>query len=163
MLHRTSEHAIISLRPNLMKAFLSGEKCVEIRRRPPSLPSGTFVWLYGKVPCGKVMAVARLHSVKVAETQEIWEEFAGCVGIEREEFDSYVGDLNHAAVLVFDVIYPLRNPIDLSDLRRLEPGFQPPQFFRKVRSEELLDRLVQSGTHYARASCVHGSKAPSKK
>ena len=158
MLHRTSEHAIISLRPSLIKAFLSGEKCVEIRRRAPSLPSGAFVWLYGKVPCGKVMAVARLHSVKVAETKEIWEEFSCCAGINWDEFDRYVGDLDRAAVLIFDVIYPLRNPVDLADLRQLEPGFQPPQFFRKIRSEELLNRLVQSGTDNARTSCGHSLK-----
>lgn len=155
MLHRTTEHAIISLRPNLIDAFLAGDKCVEIRRRAPSLATGTLVWLYGKVPCGKVMAVAKLDSVKVGKIAEIWKEFGDCVGIERAEFDDYVGDLDTAAVLIFDVIYPLERPIDLSELRRLEPGFHPPQFFRKVRSGDLLDWLVESPTRGARASCTH--------
>lgn len=155
MLRHTTEHVLISLKPNLIDAFLAGHKCVELRRRAPRLQAGTLVWFYGKVPCGRVMAVGRLQQVTVAPTVEIWRDFEPCIGISKSEFDAYLHGLSEAAVLSFASIEAVSCPADLEELRRIEPGFQPPQFFRRVKSVELVDRLMEGKREELRAGCVH--------
>lgn len=155
MLQRTTEHAIISLRPNLIDAFLAGEKCVELRRRAPKLVAGTLIWFYGKIPCGKVMAVGKLQCIAITPTDEIWRNYRKCIGIGKAEFDEYLGDLDEAAVLSFETIARITTPVGLSDLRQIESRFQPPQFFRMVRGGALLDRLMQSQPSEFRPVCSH--------
>lgn len=155
MLQQTSEHVLISLRPNLIDAFLTGEKCVELRRRAPKLRSGTLVWLYAKVPYGRVMAVAQLRDVKIESTAAIWENYETCIGISKGEFDKYLSGIDTAAVLSFDAITPVSRPADLRELRKIEPGFQPPQFFRRMHSSKLLDRLSDGNLLPPLPRCQH--------
>jgi predicted transcriptional regulator len=155
MLKRTTAHAMISLRPSLIDAFLSGEKCVELRRRAPSLEAGTMVWFYGKLPCGQVRAVGELRSVTVASPDEIWEDFGKCIGIGKIEFDSYLTDLRQAAILKFDTVRSVARPIYLAELRKIEPKFHPPQFFRNIRDGELLDKLNESELKSQASDCKH--------
>lgn len=155
MLQQTSDHVLISLRPNLIDAFLAGEKCVELRRRAPRLRPGTLVWFYAKVPYGRVMAVAKLRSVTVESTAVVWQNYNACMGISEAEFLSYVSDIETAAVLSFDSIIPVSHPADLQELRELEPGFQPPQFFRRIHSSKLLDRLSDGELLDPLPSCEH--------
>lgn len=155
MLKRTTANAMISLRPNLIDAFLSGEKCVELRRRTPSLETGTMVWFYGKVPCGQVRAVGELRSVTVASPDEIWENFGKCIGIGKIEFDSYLTGVGQAAVLTFETIRSVARPICLAELRKIEPKFHPPQFFRNIRHGELLEKLNESELKSQASNCKH--------
>lgn len=155
MLQQTSEHVLISLRPNLIDAFLAGEKCVELRRRAPKLRSGTLVWFYAKVPYGRVMAVAKLRDVTVQATDLVWETYKSCIGISKADFDAYVSDLETAAVLSFDAITPVSHPTYLQEMRELEPGFQPPQFFRRMQSSKLLDRLSDGNVLASLPGCKH--------
>lgn len=139
----------------MLDAFLSGEKCVELRRRAPKLQSGTLVWFYAKVPYGRVMAVAKLRDVTVETTAAIWEAYQACMGISKAEFDAYVSDIDTAAVMSFDTISPVAHPPGLQELRALEPGFQPPQFFRRMRPSKLLDRLSDSNPLASLPGCQH--------
>jgi predicted transcriptional regulator len=155
LLQQTSEHVLISLRPNLIDAFLVGEKCVELRRRAPKLRAGTLVWLYAKLPYGRVMAVAKLRDVTVDTTESIWDTYRACIGISRTDFDAYVSDIPKAAILSFDAITPVSRPTDLKELREIEPGFQPPQFFRRMQSSKLLHRLTEGGALAPLPACQH--------
>jgi predicted transcriptional regulator len=144
MLQRTSENVMFSLKPRFIEAFLNGSKTVELRRRPPLLSSGTIVWLYGTVPCGKVMAVARVAHVTVAPTTRIWQQFNRHLSLSKDEFDEYLTDRACAAAIGLEQVTKIESPVALAALRSCEPGFQPPQFFRHVRCGELLDQLQQS-------------------
>jgi len=101
------------------------------------------------------MAVAKLRNVTVEATSVIWESFNACMGISKAEFDAYVGDIETAAVLSFDAITPVLRPADLQELRKLEPGFQPPQFFRRMQSSKLLDRLSDGNLLTSLPGCQH--------
>lgn len=144
MLQRTSENVMFSLKPRFIEAFLNGSKTVELRKRPPLLASGTVVWLYGTVPQGKVMAVARIGHVTVAPVKQIWDEFSQSLGLSKDEFDDYLWDRTQAAAIALDQITEIESPMNLPALRSLEPGFQPPQFFRHIRCGNLLNQLLQT-------------------
>lgn len=141
MLQRTPENAIFSLRQVFINAFLSGEKCVELRRKAPNLAVGSHIWFYSKLPVGKIVASARLQSVSILPVEQIWSDYQHCVSLDRDAFDEYLVGLSEATVMSFDKFSSLAQPIDLETLRRVEPGFQPPQFFRRVHEGLLLDTL----------------------
>lgn len=101
------------------------------------------------------MAVAKLRHVAVETTTAIWQNYSGCMGISKAEFDAYVSDIETAAVLSFDAISPVSHPADLQELRELEPGFQPPQFFRRIQSSKLLDRLSNGNLLASLPGCQH--------
>lgn len=141
MLQRRADHAIFSLHDALVDAFLSGRKCVEIRRRAPILPRGSKIWLYGKLPVGQIFAVADLASTTVAAPNDLWSDFGPCSAISHGEFIAYSQGAQTLAALSLRLIRPLRSPLGLAALRRAEPGFHPPQFYRRVRGGSLLEVL----------------------
>ena len=144
MLQRTSENVMFSLKPRFIEAFLDGSKFVELRRRPPTLPVGTVVWLYGTLPFGQVMAVACIRNIAAAPVAQIWKEFSQGLGLSKGEFDRYLANKEYAAAIELDHITRVETPMGLSAMRTVEPGFQPPQFFRHIRDGALLDQLMQS-------------------
>lgn len=144
MLQQTSDNVMFSLKPRFIEAFLDGSKSVELRRRPPSLPSGTIVWLYGTIPCGQVMAMAKIRHIEVAAISQIWDEFSSELGLEKAEFDEYLAGLENAVAIALDNVSPMEVPVNLDTLRFLDAGFQPPQFFRHIRNLALIDHLLQS-------------------
>lgn len=144
MLQRTPENAIFSLQQVFVSAFLSGEKCVELRRKAPNLAVGSHIWFYSKLPVGKIVATARLQSVAILPVEQIWAENRHCISLVRADFDRYLTGLVEAAIMSFDKFSSLDAPLDLETLRRVEPGFHPPQFFRRVHEGRLLDKLAGS-------------------
>lgn len=141
MLQRTTENAIFSLKQVYVSAFLSGEKCIELRRKAPNLAVGSQIWFYSKLPIGKIVASARLQSVSILPLDQIWEEHSHCMCLSRSEFIHYLSGLSEAAVMSFDRFDSMSQSVDLETLRKVEPGFQPPQFFRRVYEGQLLKTL----------------------
>lgn len=133
--------ALISLEDVHARGLLDGSKCVELRRRAPRLREGTRVWFYVKVPIGKVLGFGTLAGVTVATPPTLWERYDRCAGLSQREFEDYFRGTGSGAVLEFSAITPLEQPIALNELRGLHLGFQPPQFYLRVRSEALRKRL----------------------
>ena len=147
MLQRTTENAIFSLKQIYVSAFLSGEKCIELRRKAPNLAVGSQIWFYSKLPIGKIVASARLQSVAILPVDEIWEEHNHSMFLTRFEFKRYLSGLSEAAVMSFDNFGSLSQSVDLETLRKVEPGFQPPQFFRRVYDGQLLETLSERSSN----------------
>lgn len=149
------DDVIFSLQRVYVDGLLSGSKCVEFRRRVPSLDSGTRVWLYSKVPDGEVLGVGVLEEVETGNPADLWKKYSQCSGLTRNEFFSYFSGVERGAALIFDTVARLRHPIPLSRLRELEPNFHPPQFFRHVKSEALRNRLTSAETEEPTSPCEH--------
>jgi|TARA_R100000049_G_scaffold3487_1_gene7607 predicted transcriptional regulator len=129
--------AIISLEKRFIDAFVAGEKCVELRRRRPDLTSGTRIWFYSKVPEGKVRAYGILKSILELSAAAIWERFGNCLAISESELTEYLGGRDVGYVLQFSEVREVSEPVHLYDIRKVQPNFQPPQFFVYVRSDPL--------------------------
>ena len=132
-----ADDVIFSLQRIYVDGLLSGSKCVELRRRIPSLDSGTRVWLYSKVPDGELVGVGVLSEVDSGNPAELWEKYSQCSGLTEAQFFAYFEGIEKGAALTFDTVARLRRPIPLSELKELEPNFHPPQFFRRVKSDAL--------------------------
>jgi predicted transcriptional regulator len=131
------DDVIFSLRRVFVDGLLSGRKCVELRRRIPSLDNGTRVWLYSKMPDGELLGVGILSEVDADNPRGLWKKYAQCSGLTEAQFFTYFEGVKKGAALTFETVTRLRRPIPLSELKELEPNFHPPQFFRRVKSDAL--------------------------
>jgi predicted transcriptional regulator len=149
------EDVIFSLQNAYAEGLLSGTKCVELRRRVPSLDCGTRVWMYSKIPTGEVVGIGLLSEVAIGRPDELWSEYSQCSGLAESEFFRYFDGVERGAALVFSSVARLINPISLSTLKTLVPGFQPPQFFSRVKSATLRRTLRAAETTAPHDPCGH--------
>lgn len=149
------DDVIFSLQRVYVDGLLSGDKCVELRRRAPSLDGGTRIWLYSKIPDGRIMAVGVLQKIETGKPEALWEKYSQCSGLTEREFFTYFSGIENGAALIFDTVAKLHNPIPLSELKELEASFHPPQFFRRVKSDALKKRLALAETGTPKAPCDH--------
>lgn len=133
-----STHALISLEERFAEGILNGEKLVELRRRPMRLNAGTTIWMYVKVPVGKVVGSAQVHSTNTLAPRTLWRNYGEVSGLSRTDFFNYFSGVERGFVLVLEKPVRLKNPLPLDKLRKLRDGFQPPQFFQHLASEGAL-------------------------
>ena len=131
-------HALISLEERFAEGILTGNKLVELRRRPMRLSLGTTIWMYVKVPVGKVIGSAQVHSLHALAPQTLWRKYGNVSGLTKTEFFDYFSGIERGFALVLGNPVRLPRPLPLEKLRALNDGFHPPQFFQHLASDSAL-------------------------
>lgn len=159
-------HALISLEERFAEGILNGVKLIELRRRPMRLNLGTTIWMYVKVPVGKVIGSARISSLHTLAPATIWRRYGNVSGLSRTEFLNYFSGVDRGFVLVLGNPVRLPTPFSLESLRSLNDGFQPPQFFQHLNSDGALvsaftdDSATQESFDRSRSLAVHRTASP---
>lgn len=130
-----STHALISLEARFAEGILSGSKRVELRRRPMRLLVGTTIWMYVKVPIGKVIGSVKVQSLHALAPSTLWRRYGDVSGLSRAEFFDYFVGVERGFVLVLEEPAKLARPVPLGKLRTLNDGFHPPQFFQHLAKD----------------------------
>ena len=135
-------NALISLKPKYVQKILSGEKRIEIRRRPVSLAPDTRLWIYSTLPSGSIEAVAEIESVCLSAPCAIWDQFSSEIGISKQEFYSYVSGRKKISAIFLKKIRKIEPAPTLNCLKSKIGEFHPPQFFKHLSSgSPILDLL----------------------
>jgi len=129
------ENALISIRPGYADAIFTGSKTVELRRRIPPIQNGTMLWIYVTKPVGAVLGVAEVKEIVAGTPAEVWARCNGNTGIDRSEFDRYFDDSESAFGLVLANVRK-GLPASMDTLKKLRPGFHPPQVMTRLTSAE---------------------------
>lgn len=124
-----SSDILLSVKPRFSRQIAAGTKTVELRRRPLRVPSGTTMWIYSTLPSGSVEVVARVRTIQSGCPKTLWHRFGEQAGVTREEFFEYYSGLQLGYVVSIENAEPIRSEVPLDAIRRVEPKFQPPQFF----------------------------------
>jgi len=127
-----AEDILISVHPRHVDSMISGQKTVELRRRPLKLSSGCRVWIYCTLPRGSVEAVGIVADVVAANPPEIWRTYGNHCGITKAEFDTYYSGTDIAYAIVFSSVRKLSLTFALGEIRRHLATFHPPQFFKRL-------------------------------
>jgi predicted transcriptional regulator len=98
---------LISLHPQWAEAILSGEKTVEVRRRPPDAP-GALMLMYATAPESRVIGRARIASVQRGTPEELWDRFGARSALVRDEFLTYLAGAPSPGVLELVEVAALR-------------------------------------------------------
>lgn len=137
-----SEHILISLESRHADNIFSGRKRVELRRRTMNVSPGTTLWIYVKLPVGSIVGHARIEKVHTSSPAALWKRYGSVSGLSRNEFFSYFRDAERGIALVLERSTRLRISLSLESLRKVDEGFQPPQFFARLTSEHPLHEAV---------------------
>jgi len=135
---------LLSVSPEFAEKIIAGTKTVEIRRRFPAVPVGTWLYFYVTLPVGKIGGRAKVVDVDVAPPARLWENHHAKVGITRARFDQYFGS-RPSGVAVCIEAYETLESISLERLRIAFPGFTVPQSFRYLDAHEQLFILNETG------------------
>lgn len=120
---------LLSVKPTFARRLLSGHKTAEVRRRFPSVPSGTVVYVYASTPERTVMGAFHLSAVHKDTPEALWERFEAHLDISNEYFNEYLDGRGEAAVIELRLKESWERTVTLEELRA-EIGVQPPQSFR---------------------------------
>ncbi|WP_045566959.1 transcriptional regulator [Burkholderia ubonensis] len=126
------DHVLISLEQRHAENILSGTKQVELRRRAMRLKAGTIVWIYVKVPVGRVVGYVQAGDVHWLAPSTLWRRFANVCGLTRGEFFTYFDGVPKGFALGLQEPKRLMGGMSLADLRYIDSEFQPPQFFMRL-------------------------------
>lgn len=72
----------------------------------------------------------RVKQVLEKSPAELWKEIRQHAGITRSQFNDYYLGAPRAYGIVLSSVRRFRDPVDLTRLRQLLPGFHPPQCYR---------------------------------
>ena len=105
---------------------------------------GTVIWIYATKPVGGIVALAELDSVVHDTPAEIWTRFEREMCIERDHFDSYINNRESVSALILSSVRRLKHSVTLDWIRRSIGGFQPPQFYSRLSSDDRLSSTLNS-------------------
>ncbi|MGF6762335.1 putative transcriptional regulator [Paraburkholderia sp. GAS33] len=138
-----TEHVLISLEKRHADNIFSGRKHVELRRRPMNVKAGTVVWIYVKLPVGRVVGCARVSAAHSLAPSTLWKRFAGVCCITRQEFFDYFDGISKGFALGLQDPQRLSGAVSLMELREASAGFQPPQFFIRLSPDSPLVHAME--------------------
>ena len=125
-----AKNILVSIEERHVQNLLNGSKTIELRRRNINIPKGSKVWIYSKIPTGKISAIGTVDYIYNDTPSNIWQQFSTVAGISKSEFDEYFANRSHGCAIVFDSIVAVDNALPLDFLRSKLDSFQPPQFFK---------------------------------
>lgn len=136
------EHILISLESRHAENIFAGHKRVELRRRTMNVSPGATLWIYVKLPVGSIVGHARIGKVHASSPVALWRRYGPVSGLSRREFFEYFNGTEQGVALVLEQSTRLQISLSLAELRKLDGGFQPPQFFARLNSEHPLHEAV---------------------
>ncbi len=126
-----SNAILISIRPKYAEKIFNGSKTVELRKiKPKHLSSGDLVLVYVSSPIKSLVGAFKVEKVQEYAISEMWDNVKKNAGVSKKEFDDYYKNSNMGVAIFIESVWQFTKPIGLSDLRKAEKGFHPPQSFR---------------------------------
>lgn len=135
---------LISVTRRYADAFRAGEKTAEVRRRRLNVAANSRVWIYTKLPEGRVQLVGRIAATASGTPMCLWKAHGPQTALTRAEFFAYLDGCEAAYIILIDSLRELTNQLTLAELRRSEAGFQPPQFAKFLRDKDAIYRVLRS-------------------
>jgi len=138
----TADNILISLDVRHATNILEGRKFVEFRRRPMNVKPGATIWIYAKLPVGSIVGRGTVVGVRTQAPSTLWRKFGGVSGLSRREFFEYFEGVQQGTALELANCRKLCASVPLGLLRGFSAGFQPPQFFTRLKQGTPLLRAI---------------------
>jgi predicted transcriptional regulator len=144
-MNSNNSHLLISLEERHARNIFAGTKRVELRRREMQVDPGDIVWIYVKLPVGRLAGHATVETTHTMSPSQLWRRFGSRSCLEKAEFFDYFAGVEKAFALCLTDAQALPNPLSLADLREASTGFQPPQFFSRIKVGGPLFSVMTAG------------------
>lgn len=137
MENKNNSLLLISIKPQYAKKIFKGEKTIELRKSAP-LRAGinSYMLIYVTSPVKELWGICKIAGIIKDKPEIIWEKFGKKTGITKEEFDNYYEETNNAfGIELKEVKSLLGHTINLEKLKKIIPGFNPPQTYRYIDND----------------------------
>lgn len=134
MENKNNSLLLISIKPQYAKKIFKGKKTIELRKSAP-LRAGidSYMLIYVTSPVKELWGVCKIAGLIKDKPEIIWEKFGEKTGISKGEFDNYYEETNNAfCIELKEVKSLLGHKINLEKLKKIIPGFNPPQTYRYI-------------------------------
>jgi predicted transcriptional regulator len=134
---------LLSIRPQYSELILSGEKRFELRKRKLGTHPGDVVVIYTSSPTQALTGAFLVQEEFEMPVAMLWKQHRSVLGIQEEDYTEYFRNTDRAVAIAIGRTVTLP-PIPLDELRRVRPGFTPPQSY--MYCPEPFTALVPNGT-----------------
>lgn len=135
---KSTKTIVLSILPRFAHRILAGVKTVELRKIRPKLIENDLIFLYVTSPEQSLQAILRVSNIKSGSPDELWHEANGGAGLSHSEYTGYFNGTKVGCAIYFNHVTALPNPLPLTTLRTILPGFQPPQSHRYISNNEFI-------------------------
>ena len=136
-----NKYLFISVKPEFAGKILSNSKTIELRKYKPNILIGDYIIIYASSPMKTVVAFAVIKNIIKTTPQMMWKNFSQSLGIDKERYDNYYSGSLNAIGIEFDEITKI-DPVHLSDLKNIDPQFQPPQLYRYISNNNNYKAMI---------------------
>jgi predicted transcriptional regulator len=130
---------VISIKPKWVSQILSGEKTLELRRRPPWLAQPVSALIYETGPTYRLRAKCLMGPIRSDTPDALWSLVSRCSRVSHEEYDAYFAGAVQAHAIEISRVREMEPELTLARLRR-DAGFVVPQSWAWA-STRLLEAL----------------------
>ncbi len=136
------DNIILSIHPNYADLIDEGKKIYEVRTRCLNLDVGTRIWIYKTSPKSSISSYAEIEKIICISPDKAWKKYSREMFIKKVDYDNYVKNKKEIYLLKLRHITKLSKEIKLSDLKKKNIEFYPPQFFKKLKDTEVIYRTL---------------------
>lgn len=125
---------LISIKPQYAEKIFKGEKTIELRKSAPQrVGINSYMLIYVTSPVKELWGICKIENIIKDKPDVLWEKFGAKTGISKKEFDNYYGETNNAyGIELKEVKNLFGRTINLEKLKKIIPGFNPPQTYRYI-------------------------------
>jgi predicted transcriptional regulator len=144
----------LSIRPKYVRRIIGGLKRIEFRRICPTIGVGDLLFIYASSPQRELQCHCVIREVSSGTPESLWDKFNGTSGLTRAEFYAYFLGAKVGFAIHLGPITMFDQPVTLSSLREMWPGFSPPQIYRYLTKEEYSDLFTRIGARSGWNGCL---------
>ncbi len=135
------KYLFISVKPEYAKKLVSGQKDIELRKIKPHVQQGDYVIIYASAPIKAILGMGKIKSIIECSPSFLWENYSERLGITRTNYFSYYDGHQKSVGIELEMIKPII-PIELVELKQIDPNFHPPQIYRYITNEDIVTVLA---------------------
>ena len=121
---------LLSIRPVYVKRIFAGTKTFELRKRKPNVDIGARVIIYSTTPDCEFVGYATISGFYVCSPSQLWRRVHSSCGVTKAEFDTYFADAELSVGISVENPTRFEKALSLSSIKKVWPGFHPPQQFQ---------------------------------
>lgn len=132
---------LLSIKPKYADLIFAGTKTIELRRVCPKVEPGDLVLVYVSGPRMALVGGFEVAGIVSGKPLTACNEWRAQAGVDKEAFLDYFEGTTIAYGIRIGRIWQFETATELKVLRRRKGGFHPPQSYRYVGSEELVNLM----------------------
>ena len=129
--------ALLSIKPQYVRAIVSGEKMYEFRRRGFARTVDTIL-VYATAPVMRLVLALEVGTIIRKSPPRVWQQCRVASGLSKDQFDRYFAGADEAVAIQIRSFRVFETPIDPV---QVFDDFVPPQSFRYLSSDEIPEQI----------------------